>query len=120
MNYSASPTLDADRHLERADSEEHRRQVAEAHYRKEIIETLTKTVRTVPHQRLSLPKAGAHRVESEPLQDVVTDQVCYGSPRDALMAALSSSDCPLVQRLRESIAASYADSNADWIAEVSL
>lgn len=120
MSYSTSPATDADRHLERADSEEHRRQCAEAYYRAEIVDTLTKTIRTVPHARLSLPKPGAHRVECQPLVDVVTDQVSFGKPMEALMTVLQSSDCPLVQRLREAIAADYADSNADWCAEVAL
>lgn len=100
--------------------------------RDDMIEVLTKTIRTVPLGQLGVQyvkyeKRGtdenpyyASRLACYPVVEVVTD---YGlddirgnpSPLKALLAVLVGSDCPLVQKYREALAERYADSHADEV-----
>ena len=114
------PIADADAHLERIDAESERREKYEVFYRQTITETLTKTLRTVAHQSLCLPTTQDGKISNEPLRSAIADHVSYSAPLTALMEVLAGSDCPLVAKLRQALADSYSDANADDLAEASL
>lgn len=88
-----------------------------------IVETITKTVRTVDHRVLSVPYVkhctnGVVRVAGLPIAEVVTEYGTDPKPHQALIAVLAGSDCPLVAKWREAMAQAFADSNADEVDEV--
>ena len=118
---TTDPVADADAHLERIDAESERREKQAAMYREIITETLTKTMRAVAYPgSLSLPATAEHFVFYRSIGDVVSEEIGYGKPLTALMAVLAGSDCPLVAKLRQTLADSYSDANADDLAEASL
>lgn len=85
-----------------------------------IIETITKTVRNVPHQALSVPyvkrsMTARPRIDQYPLSEVIVDYGTEPKCMDALMAVIEKSDCPLVAAWRMAIAERFADSNADEV-----
>ena len=88
----------------------------------EIVETLTKTVRTVSSAKLGLPYVkhgnGTMRIAMFPLAEVVTDYGAAPKPLAALMAIIEKSDCPLVAKWREAMAEHFADVNAEEVDEV--
>ena len=116
----ADPVTDAEQHFDRVDAMNDRLAQQEAMYRDIITETLTKTIREKNLASLALPATSANRIVYVSIADVVTDEVAYGKPLEALLVALAGSDCPLVAALRKAIADSYCESHADWIAELSL
>lgn len=88
-----------------------------------IIQTITKTVRTVDHRALSVPYVknnanGSSVVAAYKMVEVVTDYGTEPKPLQALMAVLEGSNCPLVAKWREAMAERYADANADEVDEV--
>ncbi len=87
-----------------------------------IIETVTKTVRQVPHQVLSVPcvthNSGRAKICAYMLQDVINDYSSEAKALAALMAVVSQSDCPLVAEFRKQVAICFADGNADQVDEV--
>lgn len=88
-----------------------------------IVETITKTVRTVDHRALSVPYVknnanGSQSIDAYQLLEVVKDYGTEPKPLQALMAVLAGSDCPLVAAWREAMALRFADANADEVDEV--
>ena len=92
--------------------------------RDEIIETLTVTIRKVPHAKLCVPFVSFRGTDygilrQSPITEVVTDHCTDKAPMAALMAVLESSDCPLVAAYREALATAYADAWADEVEQLS-
>lgn len=89
-----------------------------------IVETITKTVRTVSHKALSVPYVkysslnSAATVAAYPLVEVFTDYVAERECIEAMMAMVEKSDCPLVAAWRSAIAARFADAHADDVEEL--
>ena len=88
-----------------------------------MIETITKTVRTVSHKALSVPYVknnanGSCVIAPYSLKEVVTDYGTDPEPLKALMAVMEGSDCPLVAAWRMAMAERYAYSNADEVEEL--
>ena len=88
-----------------------------------IVETITKTVRTVDHRALSVPYVknnanGSQSIDAYQLLEVVKDYGTEPKPLQALMAVLAGSDCPLVAKWREAMAQAFAEANADEVDEV--
>lgn len=86
----------------------------------EVRRVFVDSIRIAYAKDLSLPTArsGGTVEFREPLVDAISDRVAYGKPLAALVRVLESSDCPLVQKLREALAADYAYSNAADVAQV--
>jgi hypothetical protein len=105
------------------DKLDERKRIAEKHASEEIRETFTKTVRLVPHTRLSVPIVSRRdsytaRIKVLSLAEAVHDTCTSGKPLDALMAVMEKSDCPLVAAWREAMAADYIYRNASDIGEL--
>lgn len=119
--------LDAVRHADEIGDMEDKldelKRIAEEHAAAEIKETFTKTVRLVPHTRLSVPivtrrDSYTARIKALALAEAVHDTCTSGKPLDALMAVMEKSDCPLVAAWREAMAADYIYRNASDIGEL--
>lgn len=86
----------------------------------EIERIFTQSIRFAAAASLSLPttRDGGMSEGREALTEAISDRVGYGAPLDAVVRVLESSNCPLVQKLREALAADYAKSNAADVAQV--
>lgn len=86
----------------------------------EIQHIFTQSIRFISASALSVPttRNGGTTEGREALTEAISDRVAYGAPLAALVRVLESSDCPLVQKLREALAADYAKSNAADVAQV--
>jgi hypothetical protein len=84
--------------------------------RDEMIETITKTVLTVPVAKLGLPYvstlSGLSKLAMYPLAEVITDYSRHKAPEAALIALFEKSTCPLVAAYRQALADCFADHNA--------
>ena len=92
--------------------------------RDEIIETLTATIRKVPHAKLCVPFVSYRGTDygilrQSPIDEVVTDHCADTEPLAALMAVLERSDCPLVAAYRKALATAYADAWANAVEALS-
>lgn len=116
--YTSNPVADAERYYDALDAEAEAIERKEIEVGKEIRDVLTKHIRMTA--RLTLPSVSfkLSRVSHVDAKDVISDEIAYGKPFDALMLVLQKSDCPHVAALREAIAESYIESNAADIAEV--
>jgi hypothetical protein len=88
-----------------------------------MIETITKTVRTVSHKSLSVPYVsysggGAPKIMPYMLVDLVIDYGTEPKCVEALMTMIEKSDCPNVAAWRMAIAERFADSNAEEVEEM--
>lgn len=88
-----------------------------------IIDTITKTVRTVPYQVLSVPyvknsRDGSAVIAAYPLAEVFSDYGTEPKLMAALMAVIEKSDCPFVAAYRLAVAERFADANADEVEEM--
>lgn len=117
--YTSNPVADAERYYDALDAEAEAIERKEIEVGKEIRDVLTKHIRMTA--RLTLPSVSfkLSRVSHVDAKDVISDEIAYGKPFDALMLVLQKSDCPHVAALREAIAESYIESNAADIAELS-
>lgn len=91
----------------------------------EIIETLTKTIRTVSASKLGLPYVKTDpnfstKIAMYPVSEVLCDYGTDTRPLKALLAVLEQSDCPLVCAYRLALAERYADAWADEVEEASV
>lgn len=105
-----------DRKLEAAESAYER---ALQHYTLEIRETLTADIRKTPPYRLQLPyvRGSDISVKYQPVSEAVSDMV-FGDTEilQLLMDVLHASDCAMVERLRQGLAAEYIKMWADVLA----
>lgn len=97
--------------------------------RDNMVEVLTKTIRTVPISQLGLEYIKNTRVPAStgggytssismyPISEVVTDYGTDKGPLQALLTVLAGSDCPLVAKYRQALAERYADAWADDVEE---
>lgn len=88
-----------------------------------IVDTITKAVRTVPYQVLSVPyvkhnRDGSAVIAAYPLVEVFSDYGTEPKLMAALMAVIEKSDCPLVAVYRKAVAERFADSCADEVEEM--
>ena len=87
-----------------------------------IVDTITKTVRTVPYQVLSVPyvkhTATSASIASYPLVEVFSDYGTEPKLMAALMAVIEKSDCPLVAAYRLAVAERFAEANAEEVEEL--
>jgi len=88
-----------------------------------IVDTITKTVRTVPYQVLSVPYVknnsnGTAAIAAYPLVEVFSDYGTEPKLMSALMAVIEKSDCPFVAAYRKAVAERFADSCADEVEEL--
>lgn len=113
------PVADVNHHYSAMAAESARAHANTLHYTAMIRDTLTKHIRVAANPSLPYPK-NTGGVGYLPVEDVVTDEVCFGAPLDALMAVMVKSDCPHVAALRKAIADSYISSTVDLIAEAAL
>ena len=95
---------------------------AKTEVRDSYFEVLTESIRKVPAKNLSLEYVSYRKnetgaIDQYPVSDIVVDYGTDSKPLEALLAVLEKSDCPLVQKYREAIAARFADSNADEMEE---
>lgn len=113
---------DADRHISEMDAENEACIAREVSFAAQIHETLTKLVRTVPVQALSLPfvtyKSSGPVVAMQSVRDAMEEEGLDREAGDALMAVLVGSDCPLVAKWREAFATRWAQHHAGDLAEV--
>lgn len=116
--YTSNPVADAARYYDALDAEAEALEREQVRIGNEIRDALTKHIRMTPN--LTLPHVRQNKVCELPVRDVISDEIGYGKPFEALMLVLQSSDCLHVAALREAIAQSYINSNAADIAEVSL
>ena len=114
---TTDPVADADDYLESIDDAAKLRAAQESLYRGIITETLTKSIMTCGWQSLKLPVKTGHKVSYEPMLSAVADYMNYGKPLVAYMDVLADSDCPLVAKLRQALADSYSNANADLIGD---
>lgn len=86
----------------------------------EIRRIFMESIRVATASSLSLPTTTNRGFSEgrEALTEAISDRVSYGKPLAALVRVLESSDCALVQKLREALAADYAYSNAGDVAQV--
>lgn len=117
--YTSNPVADAARYYDAMDAEAEALEREQVRIGNEIRDVLTKHIRITPN--LTLPSVSRDNKVSElPVCEVISDEIGYGKPFEALMLVLQKSDCLHVAALREAIAQSYINSNAADIAEVSL
>lgn len=116
--YTSNPVADAGRYFDALDAEAQAIEREQVRIGDEIRDVLTKHIRMTTN--LTLPHIRQNKVSELPVRDVISDEIGYGKPFDALMLVLQNSDCLHVAALREAIAQSYINSNAADIAEVSL
>ena len=95
----------------------------EVRYTAMITEVLTKIVRIAPLKTLGLPYVSYRsqpngHFDMHSVTEIVADECSSGKPLDALMSVIAGSDCPLVSKLREAIAARYSYANASDLAEL--
>lgn len=83
----------------------------------EIKKILTKEIRSTHPKYLALEyvshREGSPRIKRYSVAEVVTDYGCYEKTLNALLEVLHKSDCPFVQKYRETVAEVYAASHAD-------
>ena len=91
------------------------RQVAD-----EIHHIFTRSIRYIAASSLCLPttRDGGMSEGREAVTEAISDLVSDGAPLAAVVRVLESSECPLVQKLREALAADYAKANAADVAQV--
>lgn len=93
----------------------------EAAAREEIKEAFS-LIRKLPARQIAVPtvalRHGYMRVASVTLEHAVSDLMSEGYTKDALIAVLQASDCPLVQKLRDALCAEWVRQNALDIAEL--
>ena len=117
--YTSNPVADAGNYYDDLDNEAQAIERAEIRIGEEIKETLTKHIRVTPNLTLPHVFSMFNRVGYMSIRDVISDEIGFGKPFEALMLVLQSSDCLHVEALREAIAQSYINSNASEIAEMS-
>lgn len=114
--YSSDPVADASRYFDALDAEAQSLEAETTRIGNEIHDTLTKHIRVTTN--LTLPSITRDNKVSEiPASEVISDEIGFGKPFEALMVALQKSDCLHVAALREAIAQSYINSHAADIAE---
>lgn len=119
MSYSTSPETDAERHLERADSEDHRLQCAQAAADQEITQAFAafyagNALRRVPTIRCRI--ATTELMETtQTVPEAIADGIQDGAPLAALVALLQGTGD--VAALRNALVRDYAERNADSIAQ---
>ena len=118
MSYSSDPVLDAARHYDAIAAENEAIEDLEIAATQEIMDTLTKQIRTATNLTLPAVHYGKSIVESVSISEVIQDEIGFGAPFDAIMQCLHKSDCQYVAAIREAIAKSYADSTATEIAQM--
>jgi hypothetical protein len=95
-------------------------EASEQHAREEIAQAFG-LIRTLPSMLVALPsvqeRRGGVRVGSVTLQEAIRDLTTDGYCFEQLLAVLQASDCPLVQKLRDTLCAEYQRMNAGDIAE---
>ena len=117
---------DAASHGAKQDSDSAQLESQEAYYRDHIIEVLTRSIKTAPRGSLVLPgvcyyNGGTNgKIVSQPIEDVIVDNVGGGKSLDALMDVLEESSCPFVADLRLALATQYAQDNAADLAQASI
>lgn len=118
--YTSNPVADAGSYHDALDNEAQAIERAEKRIGEEIKETLTKHIRVT--QNLTVPHlfSTSNRICYLPVRDVISDEIGFGKPFEALMLVLQSSNCLHVEALREAIAQSYKDSNVLEIAMASI
>lgn len=86
----------------------------------EIRRVFVDSIRVASAASLTLPTTTNRGFSEgrEALTEAISDRVSYGKPLAALVRVLESSDCLLVQVLREALAADYAYSHAADVAQV--
>ena len=86
----------------------------------EIHAVFVHLIRNVSAVNLTLPSVcySPWAERREMLTEAISDRVGYGAPLAALVAVLERSDCPMVQELREALAADYTHANAGDIAQL--
>lgn len=117
MSYSNDPVKDADRYYDNLERESELIAREERAVREEIMDTLTKQIRTATNLTVPVVMFTKPLISQVAIADVIKDEIGYGKPFNALMQALQNSDCPLVAEIRKAIAESYADGNALDIAQ---
>jgi len=115
--YTSNPVADAENYYDALDKEAEAIEREEVRIGEEIKETLTKHIRVT--QNLTVPHvfSTSNKIDYLTLRDVISDEVGYGGPFEALMLVLHGSDCSHVAALREAIAQSYINSNVSEIAD---
>lgn len=122
MSYSTDPIKDAYRHTARMDAENEALEELTRHYTSIIEGVLTKGIRRLDHQVLSLPFVGGLGTEltQMPLAEAIEMEAVSPHVLRYLMRVLAESDCPRVEALRVAIAKSYAATFADICAREAL
>jgi altronate dehydratase len=91
--------------------------------KQEMMEVLTKDIRTTNVNKLALRYVktnsfGISKIDSYPVAEFINDYGTDKGPMEALMAVLAKSDCALVQAYRVAIAERFIDLWADEVAEL--
>lgn len=122
MSYSTDPIKDAYRHTAKVDAETMALELITRHYASVINGVLTKSIRQMDHQVLSLPYTIGMGTElaQMPVGEAVEMEVSEPTVLAALMRALAESDCPHVEALRQAIADDFSETFAVLCARAAL
>jgi hypothetical protein len=91
-------------------------------YRFDYYDVIVNKIRTVNPKNLSLPFVSYRtvqtgKVDNYQLEEIINDYITEPKPFNSLIESLKHSNCPYVAKLRESIAESFSDMNADEMEE---
>lgn len=115
MFYTANPELDAARHEDAMEAAQEASAREYEQISEEIRVTFTELVTSVPLMRLTAPQChrGSNKKIKVPIIESIDDSLAYDGPHNALMEVIAQSQCPLVVKLRESLAQYWIETHAE-------
>jgi hypothetical protein len=117
MTYSTNPVAGAERHITTVDAENELREKTRESYVEHIVKTLTVVCRrdnnlellTVPYVQWG---NSSRKIAHQSVLEVICEEVAFAESRDAFAEVWANSECPIVAKLRETVAKKYC---ADWV-----